>query len=146
MKNIEEIVKEFQKQGYKITPQRREIINILVNNDSHPKAEDIYLFLKDRMPDVSLATVYNTLKMLKDLGMIDAIGVVGDDSIRYDPTTEPHDHLYCVCCNRIVDVEKGLQVQDLSFTQKEISGFQIIKRQITYYGYCPDCRDTLKIT
>ena len=144
MKNIAEIVEEAQKHCYKITPQRREIFKILESNNSHPKAEDIYNALKDSMPDVSLATVYNTLNMLKELGMIDALGVVGDDSVRYDPTTEAHDHLYCLRCNRIVDVEKGQP--DLSLTEKEISGFQILKRQVTYYGYCPDCQDILETT
>ncbi|HAF62697.1 MAG TPA: transcriptional repressor [Anaerolineaceae bacterium] len=144
MQNIDELIEEAQKQGYKITPQRREIFKILVNNDSHPKAEDIYNILKDRMPDVSLATVYNTLNMLKELGMIDAIALFEDDSVRYDPTTKAHDHLYCLHCNRIVDVEKDQD--DLGFTEKEISGFQIVKRQVTYYGYCPECRDILKTT
>jgi len=143
MKNITEIVEEAQKHGYKITPQRREIFKILESNNSHPKAEDIYNALKDSMPDVSLATVYNTLNMLKELGMIDAVSIVGDDAVHYDPNTEPHDHLYCICCHRIVDIIRDRH--DSNFYEKELLGFRIIKRHITYYGYCPDCQEGLEI-
>ncbi len=139
MKNLNEVVDKFQEQGYKITPQRREVFNILVNNKTHPKAEEIYAELEARMPDVSLATVYNTLNILEELGMIDAINIVGDDSVHYDPNTEPHDHLYCICCHRIVDIPKDRH--DPHFSEEELLGFRIIKRHVTYYGYCPNCRE-----
>ncbi len=143
MKNLEEVVEKFQEQRYKITPQRREVFSILVNNENHPKAEEIYTELEARMPDVSLATVYNTLNILEELGMIDAVSIVGDDAVHYDPNTEPHDHLYCICCHRIVDIIRDRH--DSNFYEKELLGFRIIKRHITYYGYCPDCQEGLEI-
>lgn len=142
MKSIDEVIEVFQKHGQKVTPQRREILKILVNNKDHPKAEEIYRILKNRMPDVTLATVYNTLNVLRDLGMIEPIGVIGDDSVHYDPTTEAHDHLCCLRCKHIMDVEK--KELEVNFTQNEISGFQIVKRMVTYYGYCPECQKMLK--
>lgn len=142
MNNIEEVIEKFQEQGYKITPQRREIFEIVVHNKSHPKAEDIYHALKERMPDVSLATVYNTLKTLKDLGLIQVIGAIGDDSVHYDPTTRPHDHFYCLCCNRILDVEESKDYP--GYSERIIPGFKIVRQQVTYYGYCPECLATLR--
>jgi Fe2+ or Zn2+ uptake regulation protein len=143
MKNIEEIVDKFQEQGYKITPQRRGIFEILVGNESHPRAEDIYDALKERMPDVSLATVYNTLSTLKEMGMVNVLSIVEDDSIRYDPTTDVHDHLFCLDCNSIFDVERD--ATEMSFPQRKIPGFQLIDRkQVTYYGYCAECQKKRK--
>ena len=143
MRNIEEIVDKFQEQGYKITPQRRGIFEILIGNESHPRAEDIYDALKAKMPDVSLATVYNTLNTLKEMGMVNVLSITEDNSIRYDPATEVHDHLFCLGCNRIFDVYRDAAVMD--FSKRNIPGFQLVDRtQVTYYGYCPDCQKMRK--
>jgi Fur family peroxide stress response transcriptional regulator len=131
-------IQNLQELGYRITPQRREVIMFLFNSVDHPKAEDIYDALKEKMPEISLATIYNTLNTLKELGMIDAINASGDNSVHYDATTEAHDHLYCLGCNKIVDIEASQNTQ--SFTKEEIAGFQIVKQQTIYYGYCPDCQ------
>jgi len=110
-----------------------------VGNESHPSAEDIYDALKDKMPDVSLATVYNTLNTLKELGMVNVLSITEDNSVRYDPTTEVHDHLFCLGCNHIFDVERD--ATEMNFPQRKIPGFQLIDRtQVTYYGYCPECQ------
>ena len=143
MNNLQTYVNKFQEQGYKITPQRRGIFEILVGNESHPRAEDIYDALKTKMPDVSLATVYNTLNTLKEMGMVNLLSITEDNSIRYDPTTEVHDHLFCLGCNRIFDVDRDADGMD--FSKKNIPGFQLIdKTQVTYYGYCPDCQKKRK--
>jgi len=136
MNDIEQVLNGFHEQGYKVTPQRREILRILINNKDHPTAEDIYQRLTERMPDVSLATVYNTLNMLKEIGMLNELSVVGEDSVRYDPNTQPHDHVCCLQCQRVVDIEEE---KNTEFSEQEIAGFRIFKRQITYYGYCPQC-------
>ena len=142
MNEIEQVLNGFHKQGYKVTPQRREILRILLNNKDHPTAEDIYRRLTERMPDVSLATVYNTLNMLKEIGMVSELSIVGEDSVRYDPNVQPHDHVCCIHCQRVVDSEEE---REKEFTEREIAGFRIFKKQITYYGYCPQCRQLLNL-
>ena len=145
MKNIEEAINRFRQEGYKITPQRRAIFEILVNNDNHPKAEEIFNEMKIRMPDISRTTVYNTLKELNELGIIDMVRNVGGDSSRYDPNTENHHHLYCQHCHRIIDIENDFEGVELS--EEKSSGFKIVKKQITFFGYCSDCQKNInKIT
>ena len=119
MKTLQTYVDKFQEQGYKITPQRRGIFEILVGNESHPKAEDIYDALRAKMPDVSLATVYNTLSTLKEMGMVNLLSITEDNSIHYDPTTEVHDHLFCLGCSRIFDVDRDTAAMD--FSKREYS-------------------------
>ncbi|HAF62294.1 MAG TPA: transcriptional repressor [Anaerolineaceae bacterium] len=138
MKSMDEIINKFRQQGYKITPQRRAIFEVIYNNGDHPNTEDIYNLLKEKMPDISLTTVYNTLKELNALGFIDVVRNVGDGSIRYDTRIDNHDHLYCLQCNRIIDIER--EITDIKISEDEAKGFQIIKQQVTYSGYCPACQ------
>ena len=141
MKKIEDVIKRFRQEGYKITPQRRAIFEILFENENHPNAEDIYKEMKVRMPDVSRMTIYNTLNELKALEMVDVVHIVGDDVTRYDPKTEVHDHLYCLNCNRIIDVESA--GNDRQIPEEKLAGFQVLKQQITFFGYCPDCQKVI---
>ncbi|MEE4195451.1 MAG: Fur family transcriptional regulator [Anaerolineae bacterium] len=134
---MEEILTQLRENGCRITPQRREILNILFSSKQHPKAEDIYAILQKRMPETSLATVYNTLNRLKELGLVDVIGTAGEESVRYDPVTDAHDHLYCLSCGRIFDVEHH---QHEPLAQSQPDGFKIIREQTTYYGVCSDCQ------
>ena len=136
---MEEIIAQLKQNGCRITPQRREILNILFSSKQHPKAEDIYEILRKKMPETSLATVYNTLNRLKELGLVDVLGTMGEDSVRYDPITENHDHLYCLSCNQIFDIDR-VEPED---AQHEHDGFQIVRQQTTYYGYCTDCQAEL---
>lgn len=135
---MEEILTQLKQNGCRITPQRREILNILFTSDQHPTAEDIYNILSKQMPETSLATVYNTLNRLKELGLVDVIGTVGEDSVRYDPDTGAHDHLYCLGCNRIFDIEP---VTDTVNSAPAYEGFQAVRQQTTIYGYCADCQE-----
>ena len=141
MKNIEAVISRFRQEGYKITPQRRAIFEILVNNDTHPKAEEIYKEIKIKMPDISRTTVYNTLKELNEMGTIDVVSNVGGDSNRYDPNTENHHHLYCQHCHRIIDLE--IDFKDVKLSEQTSLGFKIVKNQITFFGYCPNCQKRL---
>ncbi len=138
MKTINEIISKFRQEGYKITPQRRAIFEILLKNGNHPHTEDIYNELKGIMPDISLTTVYNTLNELTNLGIIDVVQNIGEDSIRFDPKTETHHHLYCLRCKRIIDIE--VQNSDIDLPEEMSFGFQLLKKQTTYFGYCPDCQ------
>ena len=142
MKSIEEVIKLFRQKGLKITPQRRAIFEILHENGSHPNAEDIYKGLNSNMPDISRTTVYNTLRELNKLGVIGVVRNAGEDSIRYDPKTENHDHIFCVQCGRLIDIESENKGVELS--NEKSRGFQIVEQQITFIGYCPDCQKERK--
>ncbi|HET60307.1 MAG TPA: transcriptional repressor [Chloroflexi bacterium] len=134
---MEEILTQLRENGCRITPQRREILNILFASKQHPKAEDIYEALRHKMPDTSLATVYNTLNRLKELGLVDVLDTFGEESARFDPITAAHDHLYCLGCGRIFDIEPH---QHEPLAQSQHAGFQIVREQTTYYGYCLECQ------
>jgi Fur family peroxide stress response transcriptional regulator len=124
-------VKRFRK-----TPQRLAVMEFLEGNSSHPSAEEIYSALKKNFPTLSLATVYNTLEALRDLGKVVEVG--GDSSKkRFDPVTESHHHLICVKCKKILDIPEKFNPV---LTEDEKQGFQVIRSRVEFYGLCPQCR------
>ncbi len=143
MKNNAAVIENFRRKGYKITPQRRAIIEILFNHENHPKAEDIFTEMKEKMPDISRTTVYNTLRELNEIGIIDVVRNIGETPSRFDPNTQEHDHLFCLSCHRIIDLETDFK--DIDLSKKTSYGFQIVKKQVTFYGYCPECQKSREI-
>jgi Fur family peroxide stress response transcriptional regulator len=138
MNSLERSIENLRKAGLRITPQRRAILEVLENNPHHPTAEAIYEEIKQKMPDTSFTTIYNTLKELKDLGELEVVRDIHEPSSRYDPNTEDHNHLYCLSCGRIVDIPDDLF--EINLDKDKRSGFQILKQQVTFYGICPDCQ------
>jgi Fur family peroxide stress response transcriptional regulator len=97
---MENPVQTLQNAGLRVTPQRLAITRLLVGTDRHPTAQMIYEELRPEHPSLSLATVYNTLEVLVEAGVINALGAAGDDSIHYDADTSPHVNLACIACHR----------------------------------------------
>ncbi|NTU42975.1 MAG: transcriptional repressor [Nitrospirales bacterium] len=122
--------------GLKLTPQRVAILDYLEGNTEHPSADEIYRAVAEKFPTMSFATVYNTLEALRKRGGILEL-TIDPDKKRFDPNTEPHHHLICVRCKRIVDIHTPY---DLPLTMNEKSGFQIIGNHIEFYGVCPRCQ------
>ncbi len=122
--------------GLKLTPQRLAILAYLDGNRLHPSAEDVYRAVRRKHPTMSFATVYNTLEALRRSGMLREL--TGDPGRkRFDPNTEPHNHLICTSCRKIVDVPvSGL----VDLDSRHRAGFEITGNNIEFTGICPECR------
>jgi Fe2+ or Zn2+ uptake regulation protein len=119
-----------------VTPQRRAIIQALQENHSHPTAEQVYARVRDVMPDLSHATVYNTLHELVEMGMLQELDL-GLGERHYDVNTMSHDHLVCLGCERVEDVPQARQAPVLS--PEHTYGFQVVGCDVVFRGYCPAC-------
>jgi Fur family peroxide stress response transcriptional regulator len=139
MKTEQELIDTLKQAGLRITPQRRAICAYLVGNDTHPTAAMIYDEIKQDMPSLSLMTVYNTLNTLADLGAVNVIGQAGDDTVHYDPDTDPHVNVVCISCQKILDVPSDL-LADLRREVDSQSGFRLLGARMMFYGLCPDCQ------
>jgi len=124
-----------RKVGFKLTPQRLAILEYLDGNKDHPAAEDIYRDVKKRFPMMSLATVYNTLEALKKSGGVLEL-TIDPERRHYDPNTEPHHHLICLECKKIVDVHKDFKI---NIPPAQRQGFKVTGNHIEFYGTCPEC-------
>lgn len=122
--------------GLKLTPQRLAILGCLEGNKTHPSAEEIYNEVAKKFPTMSLATVYNTLEVLRRKGEVQEL-TIDPDKKRFDPDTGPHHHLICTGCKRIVDVRVDYSP---TLPAGEDKDFEILGSHIEFYGLCPECR------
>ncbi len=125
--------------GMRLTPQRVAICRILHESKDHPTAMMIYHELLPQFPTLSLATVYKTLNVLKELGLVHTLGDAGDGMEHYDADLTPHINLVCVRCHRVIDFDEAM-IQSVQKAVEERSGYQIQGARIVYYGLCPECR------
>jgi Fur family transcriptional regulator, peroxide stress response regulator len=136
---FEQMLGKLRAQHFKITPQRIAVLKILAGNNGHPSVEDIYAKVKKDFPTTSLATVYKTVTLLKELNEVLELGFP-EGGNRYDGTRPyPHPHLICMKCHTILDPD----VESLDGMTKELAletGFQIITHRLDFFGICPDCQ------
>ncbi|MDF1521033.1 MAG: Fur family transcriptional regulator [Brevefilum sp.] len=138
MRSPKDFLRSFKENGLRITPQRRLIIELLVNNSSHPSVDDIYQQAREIMPGISRSTIYNTMNELAIIGGVLNLGDFIEGSARFDANTEPHHHLYCEKCHRIFDIMEGTNAMEID--HESLVGFKIRSSQVTFYGICPECQ------
>jgi len=137
MLTTEEMCQKFRALGLKVTPQRRSIFQVLEGNTGHPSAEAVYAQVCAFIPEISLATVYNTLRELVDLGEVRELNL-GDGKSRYDPDLSSHQHLVCVRCDEVADV--ACDISGLALVPEQSQGYHVLGADVTFYGICPVCQ------
>jgi len=136
---FDELITLLQERDFRLTPQRVELVRLISASEGHPSAAELYDQIRPQFPTMSLATVYKTLDLLKELGEILEINL-RDDS-HYDGNKPyPHPHLICVKCNKIMDGELDAAVNTIVQEVESNFGFRIVKHQLDFYGLCPDCQ------
>lgn len=137
MATPELICEKLKAQGWRLTPQRREIIKALLSERSHPTAEQILMRVRRKMQDISPATVYNTLNGLVGLGVVVELDL-GLGERHYDIFTADHAHLVCIKCGRVEDIPCDYRA--LGIESEYLHGFEVLECGLTLRGYCPDCQ------
>ena len=143
--DVKDLRDKLYERGYKMTPQRKEILKIFVEHSDmhHMSAEDVYSILRENESEIGLATVYRALDLLSKLGILVQVDF-GDGCARYelntaDPKIHHHHHLICVKCKKVIEFEEDL-LDELEETIAEESGFKILNHEVKFFGYCKDCR------
>lgn len=124
------------------TPQRLAIVRAFVDDPTHPTAQQIFDRLKQAMPTMSFATVYNTLAALEKAGSCRVLRVHDDGSARFDPRVDPHDHAICDRCGAVRDLESKPQRVASDGSPREArleDGFHVRAVERVYRGLCADC-------
>ncbi len=128
--------------GLAVTPQRLSIIEALLESTDHPKAEQIYETVRGLHPHISLATVHRTLETLCRIGEARKVTVL-HDSARYDANLTPHQHVVCVECRRVRDIEIANMGQMLG-ANPALEGFETLGWSLEVQAICEDCRSLQK--
>jgi len=135
---FDELIATLKEHNFRLTPQRVELGRLIAVSEGHPSAAQLYEQIKRKFPTMSPATVYKTLALLKELGQVMEIDL-RDDSHYDGNRPQPHAHIICMKCNKIVDGEMLLDPEIV--TQMEnMSGYSILRPQLSFYGLCPDCQ------
>lgn len=136
-----ELIRSLREKGYKLTPQRLEIISLLAKDATHPGAMEILKRARKKAPRISMSTVYYTLDMLKKEGLIHELEFY-DRENRYDVNVAEHINLICKACGKIEDFPGALPFTVGIVEDK--TGFKPVGMRFEYYGYCKECKKSKK--
>ena len=137
----------FREKGFKLTIQRKMVLDVILENyEEHLTCEEIYHKVKENCPSIGLATIYRTVAMLEEIGLIQSM-YLNNDCTRYqlkDPTEKHnHHHLICESCGAIIDMNDDLlePLEKKVFSQK---GFTVNNHRVQFFGRCRKCREKLE--
>jgi len=137
---LQELVQRIRQRGGRLTPQRVAVLKVLAESKGHPSVEQIHDRIKVDFPTTSVATIYKTVALLKDMGEVLELGF-GDSSNRYDGNRPyPHPHLMCTRCGEIRDLDVSALAGILDQLSRDV-GYQIVGHRLDLYGICSECQD-----
>lgn len=122
--------------GIRPSHQRLAVLEYLIQHRNHPSADKIYEDLHAEMPMISRTTVFNTLRLFNDAGVVHTLSI-GTDPVAFDADLSPHAHLYCRECHTLIDIP----VEEADWHRMLIyAGPQDCRMQVLFHGLCPACR------
>ena len=124
--------------GFRFTPQREHVYEVLLQKRDHPTAEEVFIRAKRTMPDISMATVYNCLDALVKCGLARQV-TLERGAARFCPNMQEHCHFYCDICGGVFDINlpagAGMPLP---------KGFRAERFDVTIHGRCPACSNGKK--
>lgn len=140
-----DLKKRLQARQHKMTPQRQTVLQVFLDHPGeHLSAEDVHGILRNDKSEIGLATVYRSLELLSDLGILQKLEF-GDGCSRYevnttDPREHHHHHLICQKCGKVIEFEDDL-LENLEEDIKEKLGFKVTDHQVKFFGICKECQE-----
>ena len=130
------IMEVFRRNGFRATPQRIAVVQAVLGSKDHPTAEQVFNRVKERVPTISLSTVYNTLHTMRDLNMVQELAF--NHNHRFDRNTNIHINMVCENCGEITDIERDdLEKEIFEIAKKR--RFKITRHRFDLYGICRKC-------
>lgn len=126
-----------ERRNISMTRRRKAILDALCGVVTHPTADEVHRIVRERLPRVSLGTVYRNLEMMSERGLITKLNTAGQQ-MRFDGNTQPHYHVRCTECGRVDDVAVG-PVDGLDEAAAKASSYRVTCHTIEFEGICPDC-------
>ena len=134
---MDDLLQRLQGREWRLTPQRRAVVGALAGPNVHLSADEVLARVRERLPDTSRATVYNTLNELVEMGEVGELHVAGR-SRRYDPNvTDRHHHVLCEVCGLVQDVH--LEAEQVPSVPASVEGFELQRVDLLFTGRCRDC-------
>ncbi len=142
MSREQNLREKLRKSGGRMTRQRRILLEALVSVDTHPTAAELYGMVRQRLPEISQGTVYRNLRRLQELGYVQELDY-GPGASHFDATVDPHYHLRCGRCSRIVDLDIEREPSPgIERAQQAAPDWRVSEHRVEFLGLCPRCRDS----
>ena len=136
---LNQMLSKLKENDFRLTPQRLAVLKVLAVSEGHPTVERIYETVRAEFPTTSIATIYKTVNLLKQLNEVLELGF-SDGSNRYDGNKPyPHPHVICTECKKIFDPNLG-SLDDLTKEVIKETGFEILNHRVDFFGKCRDCQ------
>lgn len=140
---IDKIKQQLQSEGYKLTIQREATVRVLLENEEdHLSAEEVFMLVRDKAPEIGLATVYRTLELLSELHVVQKLNF-GDGVARYDlradNTKHHHHHMICVQCGSMDEILEDW-LGPLEEKCEQMFGFTVVDHRLDFQGICHRCK------
>ena len=141
-KKLQTVADFLKSHDFKLTNQRMKIIETIFNTQEHFTADDLYDLLRGKGENVSKATVYRTLSLLCEGGIIESQDF-GRGPLHYEARLgeKHHDHLICTSCSKVVEFRMP-EIEELQEKVAKARGFTIESRSLRIFGLCKKCRET----
>ncbi|HEX8920026.1 MAG TPA: Fur family transcriptional regulator [Pyrinomonadaceae bacterium] len=123
-----------------LTRQRETVLQVIRESENHLTASEIFEAARKRLPSISYATVYNSLKYLRETGLVHEISFGGAGASRYDRETARHDHAICTACGKLVDFDLTVTTEVVRAAVRK-TRFKPESIHLTLRGLCPDCAE-----
>ncbi|MDZ7762234.1 MAG: transcriptional repressor [Desulfovermiculus sp.] len=137
-RRLDEMLAKLKRHEFRITPQRLAVLKVLAASQGHPSVERIYEQVRRDFPTTSIATVYKTIHLLKQMDEVLELGFP-DGSNRYDGNKPfPHPHVICIRCQKILDPDLE-SLQDMTAEVSAATGFEIMTHRLDFFGLCAEC-------
>jgi Fur family transcriptional regulator, ferric uptake regulator len=145
LKMFKRICNLLRNHSYKLTPQRQTILQTFLEHvDRHLSAEEVFMLVKHQNPEIGLATVYRTLDILAEIGVL-LKNDFGDGRSRYEFSRKDehhHHHLICQRCGNVSEFDDDL-LESLEAVIAKRNQFKVMDHDLKFYGYCHKCQETL---
>jgi Fe2+ or Zn2+ uptake regulation protein len=139
MAHAKSLTESLHTSGRRVTRQRQLVLQVLQENPGHLEVEMVYALAKASDPNISLATVYRTLAVLKEMGLVKD-HALGENHAHFEAAPEtPHYHFTCLKCGRVVEFDAP-QVKQVVHTLSRREGLQVTDVHLFLRGYCAKCR------
>ena len=136
---LNQMLSKLKEHDFRLTPQRLAVLKVLAVSEGHPSIDQIYEIVRIEFPTTSIATIYKTVTLLKQLNEVLELGFP-DGSNRYDGNKPyPHPHVICTKCKKIIDPNLG-SLKDLADKVIKETGFLILNHRVDFFGMCRDCQ------
>jgi Fur family peroxide stress response transcriptional regulator len=132
-KKNDNLSEQLSRSGFRFTPQRRQVYEVLMRERDHPTAEEVFIRSKKRMPEISMATVYNCLTALVTSGLARQVSLQRG-AARFCPNMEEHCHFYCDQCEQVFDIDLPEEAHS-----RLPKGFEARSYDVAIHGSCPEC-------